>query len=100
MKTKQKLDGTQVRDWLRNFFASEKELVDKYLARGNASKARDCMVKDIAIAAIMTKQGLPMTRGTMGYHRKVVLDIPGQLQRFNQYQTEWAEANGNKTPAK
>lgn len=93
-----KLDGIEVRNWLRNYFASEKECVTKYLERDNVSKARDSMNKDCHTIEIMNANGFPMKWGNLRYHR-VVMNVPGMTRRFIQYQTEW-EANGNTTTAK
>ena len=83
-----KLDGTKVRDWLRNFYKSEKELVFRYLKR-----AKDAMSTDDKILVIMNRQGFSIDRSLLAYHRKTVMRVPGYSRRFEGYEKEWKRGN-------
>lgn len=96
MKTK--LDGKQVRDWLRNFFDSENALVRRYIDIGDESKARDCISSDERIIGMMQDQGIPVNKSNIKYHRKDVMGIPGQSGRFENYKSERAK-NANAQTA-
>ncbi len=87
-----KLDGTKVRDWLRNFFQSEKELVFRYLKR-DSSEAKDAMSTDDKILVIMNRQGFSIDRSLLAYHRKTVMRVPGYSRRFEGYEKEWKRGN-------